>query len=52
MTVRLKCLSHTPLRGLYDPDANTVSDVEAVLAAARKDVEDFDPELICFVGVG
>lgn len=46
MTVRLKCLSHTPLRGLYDPDADTVSDVEAVLAAAKKDVEDFDPELI------
>lgn len=46
MTVRLKCLSHTPLRGLYDPDAETVSDVEAVLAAAKKDVEDFDPELI------
>ena len=36
MTVRLKCLSHTPLRGLYDPDADTVSDVEAVLAVAKK----------------
>ncbi len=46
MTVRLKCLSHTPLRGLYDPDANTVAEVEAVLAAAKKEVEEFDPELI------
>ncbi len=46
MTVRLKCLSHTPLRGLYDPDATTVSEVQAVLAAAKKEVEEFDPELI------
>lgn len=46
MTVHLKCLSHTPLRGLYDPDADTVAEVEAVLAAAKKEVEDFDPELI------
>lgn len=46
MTVRLKCFSHTPLRGLYDPEAATVSEVEKVLAEVRKEVEEFDPELI------
>lgn len=46
MTVRLKCFSHTPLRGLYDPNAETVAEVEAVLAQTKKEVEEFDPELI------
>ncbi|MCL2657612.1 MAG: 3-carboxyethylcatechol 2,3-dioxygenase [Betaproteobacteria bacterium] len=46
MKVRLKCLSHTPLRGLNDPGAQVVAEVDAVIARARDEVERFDPELI------
>ena len=46
MPVKLKCLSHTPLRGLNDPGEDVVREVDAVLAAARAEVEAFDPELI------
>jgi 2,3-dihydroxyphenylpropionate 1,2-dioxygenase len=43
---QLKCLSHTPLRGLNDPGAEVVREVDAVLAKCRAEVEAFDPELI------
>ncbi len=46
MTAQLKCLSHTPLRGLNDPDAEVTAEVDKVLARARAEVEAFDPELI------
>lgn len=46
MTTHLKCLSHTPLRGVNDPGPEIVAEVDAVLAAARAEVEAFDPELI------
>lgn len=46
MTIQLKCLSHTPLRGLNDPGAEVVAEVDAVLAKAKAEVEAFDPELI------
>lgn len=46
MPIALKCLSHTPLRGLNDPGAEVVAEVDAVLAKARAEVEAFDPELI------
>jgi len=46
MTIRLKCLSHTPLRGLNDPGADVVADVNGALARARAEVEAYDPELI------
>ncbi len=46
MTVKLKCLSHTPLRGLNDPGAEVVAEVDAVTAKLRAEVEAFDPELI------
>lgn len=46
MTIQLKCLSHTPLRGINDPGATTVAEVDAVLAKAKAEVEAFDPELI------
>ncbi|GAB3355272.1 3-carboxyethylcatechol 2,3-dioxygenase [Giesbergeria sinuosa] len=46
MQIQLKCLSHTPLRGLNDPGADIVQEVDAVLAQARAEVEAFDPELI------
>lgn len=46
MSVQLKCLSHTPLRGLNDPGPTVVTEVDGVLARARAEVEAFDPELI------
>lgn len=46
MNIQLKCLSHTPLRGLNDPGADVVAEVDAILASSRAEVEAFDPELI------
>lgn len=46
MSIQLKCLSHTPLRGLNDPGPDVVAEVDAVLNRARAEVEAFDPELI------
>jgi len=46
MSIKLKCLSHTPLRGLNDPGADVVREVDEILAKARAEVEAFDPELI------
>lgn len=46
MPFKLKCLSHTPLRGYNDPDIDTVLEVDSVLARARAEIEDFAPELI------
>lgn len=46
MSVLLKCLSHTPLRGLNDPGADVVAEVDNILAKSRAEVEAFDPELI------
>ena len=46
MSIKLKCLSHTPLRGLNDPGPEVVAEVDAAIAQARAEVEAFDPELI------
>lgn len=46
MSIKLKCLSHTPLRGLNDPGVEVVREVDAILAKSRAEVEAFDPELI------
>lgn len=46
MPLKLKCLSHTPLRGLNDPGVDVVKEVDTVLAKCRAEVEAFDPELI------
>lgn len=46
MSIKLKCLSHTPLRGLNDPGVDVVREVDEILAKARAEVEAFDPELI------
>ena len=50
MPIKLKCLSHTPLRGFNDPAPGVVKEVDAVLAQARAEVEAFDPELIVLFG--
>jgi 2,3-dihydroxyphenylpropionate 1,2-dioxygenase len=39
----LKCLSHTPLRGINDPGAEVEAEVAAALARARAEVEAYDP---------
>lgn len=44
--IKIKCLSHTPLRGLNDPGEKVVNEVDSVIAQARAEVEAFDPELI------
>ncbi|MGB1090849.1 MAG: 3-carboxyethylcatechol 2,3-dioxygenase [Oceanobacter sp.] len=46
MSTMLKCLSHTPLRGLNDPSADIVAEVNEAQAKAKKEVEDFNPELV------
>lgn len=46
MNIKVKCLSHTPLRGLNDPGEDVVREVDEVLASARAEVKAFDPELI------
>lgn len=46
MSILLKCLSHTPLRGQNDPGTEVTAEVDAVLAKTRAEVEAFDPELI------
>ena len=46
MSMRLECLSHTPLHGYYDPAAEILAEVEQAQAAARVRVERFDPELM------
>jgi 2,3-dihydroxyphenylpropionate 1,2-dioxygenase len=46
MEIKLKCMSHTPLRGLNDPGESVLREVDTVLAQSRADVEAFDPELI------
>lgn len=46
MSIKLKCLSHTPLRGLNDPGELVVGEVDRILAKSRAEVEAFDPELI------
>lgn len=44
--VRMKCVSHTPLRGLNDPGPEVEQEVNTLLASLRAEVEAFDPELI------
>jgi 2,3-dihydroxyphenylpropionate 1,2-dioxygenase len=46
MHIELKCMSHTPLRGLNDPGESVLREVDAVLARSRAQVDAFNPELI------
>ncbi|MES2261708.1 MAG: 3-carboxyethylcatechol 2,3-dioxygenase [Pseudomonadota bacterium] len=45
-SVKLQCMSHTPLMGLYEPPAATSAAARAALALLRADLERFEPELI------
>lgn len=46
MHARLQCLSHTPLKGYFDPEAAVVREVAGLVATLRAEVEAFDPEVI------
>lgn len=46
MSIRLECLSHTPLHGYVDPAPEVLTEVERVTAAARARVLAYDPELV------
>lgn len=42
----LHCLSHTPLVGHFDPPQEVINEVNRVIAAAKKRIDEFDPELV------
>jgi 2,3-dihydroxyphenylpropionate 1,2-dioxygenase len=46
MHTQLQCLSHTPLKGYFDPRPAVVEEVAALVARLRGEVEAFDPEVI------
>jgi len=46
MSLALLAMSHTPLMGKHEPADNVVAEVDAALTAARRFVEDFDPDLV------
>ncbi|EOM78553.1 3-carboxyethylcatechol 2,3-dioxygenase [Rhodococcus rhodnii] len=46
MAPALVGLSHSPLIGKNDPDADTLARIEAAVAGARAFVAEFDPELV------
>lgn len=50
MSLALCTLSHTPLYGINDPGPLIVQAVDTAFAAARRFVEDFDPELTIIFG--
>lgn len=49
-SIKLKCLSHTPLRNINNPDQYIVDEVNKVIQSIREDIEKFDPELIIIFG--
>lgn len=46
MQAFLQCLSHTPLIGLVDPEKAILDEIKNTIANARKEIEEFDPELV------
>ena len=46
MQARLQCLSHTPLKGCFDPEAAIVKEVAGLVDTLRAEVEAFGPEVI------
>lgn len=46
MKFLLKCLSHSPLQGFNDPSLEIVTEVKQQQAKVKKEVEDFNPDLI------
>ena len=46
MEARLTCLSHTPLKGYFDPVPDVVDEVANLVAGLRAELEAYDPEII------
>ncbi len=46
MSFFLQCLSHTPLVGHFDPDAEVIEEVNNAISKARYQIEQFDPQLV------
>lgn len=46
MSALLQCLSHTPLVGFVDPEQAVLDEVHGVVATAREQIAEFDPELV------
>ncbi|MCV2217962.1 3-carboxyethylcatechol 2,3-dioxygenase [Thauera sp. Sel9] len=46
MNTMLQCMSHTPLKGYFDPSDEVVAEVAALVAAVSAEVAHFDPEMI------
>ncbi|PLX75500.1 MAG: 3-(2,3-dihydroxyphenyl)propionate dioxygenase [Azoarcus sp.] len=46
MKAMLQCMSHTPLKGYFDPSPDVVGEVADLVNAVREEVACFDPEVI------
>lgn len=46
MNALLECLSHSPLKGCYDPVSQIVQETEQVIQIMGDEIRNFDPELI------
>lgn len=46
MKLMLQCMSHTPLKGYFDPAPAIVDEVGACIDAVRAEIAAFDPEII------
>ncbi|THF62160.1 3-carboxyethylcatechol 2,3-dioxygenase [Pseudothauera rhizosphaerae] len=46
MSTMLQCMSHTPIKGYFDPPAEVVAEVAALVEAVAEEVERFDPQVI------
>lgn len=42
----LQCMSHTPLKGYFDPDLDVVNEVAQHIQAVREKIDSFNPEVI------
>lgn len=46
MSTMLQCMSHTPLKGYFDPSAEVVEEVAALTAAVGEEIARFEPEIV------
>lgn len=46
MKAILQCLSHTPIKGYYDPAPDVVAETESIIATLSEELRAFDPELV------
>lgn len=46
MAASLICISHSPLKGLFDPALEVIDETNRLILSLSKELEEFDPELI------